>query len=154
MLEWTQVLLSTIGFAVLAVVALLLTFTLILRAVDAKIAPPGDLYWVDGDKYQIHLYCRGNETDSKGNKLPTVLFEGGEDPVEDGLWQFADNALKNGSFSRYCFADRPGFAWVSQHLHTHAAPTIADSIPERHGAVAVLCQPGDRGFERSTRPCR
>lgn len=154
LLEWTQVLLSTIGFAVLGVVALLLTFTLILRAVDAKVAPPGDLYWVDGDKYQIHLYCRGNQTDSKGNKLPTVLFEGGEDPVEDGLWQFADNALNNGSFSRYCFADRPGFAWVSQCPDQYAALVEADKIPERHSAVAILCQPGDRSLERSTRPCR
>ena len=113
LLEWVQVLLATIGFGVLAVVVLLLTLTLILRAVDAKVAPPGDLYWVDGDKYQIHLYCHGNGTDFEGNRLPTVLFEGGEDPIEDGLWQFADNALKNGSFSRYCFADRPGMAWVS-----------------------------------------
>lgn len=113
LLEWTQVLLATVGFAVLAVAALLLTLALVLRAVDAKVAPPGKMYWVDGDKYQIHLYCHGNETDSRGNKLPTVLFEGGEDPVEDGLWQFADNALRNGSFSRYCFADRPGLAWVS-----------------------------------------
>lgn len=113
LLEWTQVMLATIGFAVLSVIVLLLTLTLILRAVDAKVAPPGDLYWVDGDKYQIHLYCNGNGTDSQGKTLPTVLFEGGEDPVEDGLWQFADNALRNGSFSRYCFADRPGMAWVS-----------------------------------------
>lgn len=66
----------------------------------------------------------------------------------------ADNALNNGSFSRYCFADRPGFAWVSQHLDQYAAPVEADKIPERHSAVAILCQPGDRSLERSTRPCR
>ncbi|KAH8788832.1 mitochondrial integral membrane protein [Diaporthe sp. PMI_573] len=130
LLEWTRVLLSTIGFAVLAVVALLLTFTLILRAVDAKIAPPGDLYSVDGDKYQIHLYCRGNETDSKGNKLPTVLFEGGEDPVEDGLWQFADNALKNGSLGRYCFADRPGFAWSDTAPSPFSASQATEALSE------------------------
>lgn len=120
LLEWTQVLFATIGFAVLTVIVLLLTLALVLRALDAKVAPPGEMYWVDGDKYQIHLYCHGNETDSGGNKLPTVLFEGGEDPVEDGLWQFADNAVRNGSFSRYCFADRQHDR-ATQHRH-HSRP--------------------------------
>lgn len=113
LLEWVEVLLSTIFLTVLAAVAFLLTCTLIQRALDARVTPPGVLYWVDGDKYQIHLYCHGNTTDAKGNTLPTVLFEGGEDPVEYGLWRFAENAIANGSFSRYCFADRPGLAWVS-----------------------------------------
>lgn len=112
LLEWVEVLLSTIFLILLALVTFLLTCTLIQRTVDSRRTPPGVLYWVDSNKYQIHLHCAGNETDSNGNKLPTVLFEGGEDPVENGLWQFADNALANGSFSRYCFADRPGLAWV------------------------------------------
>lgn len=114
LLEWTAVMFSAIAFLVLVLVAVLLTCTLTLRALDAKTGPPGEMISVDGDKYQIHLYCYGNETDWDGNKLPTVLFEGGEDPVEQGLWQFADNAIKNGSISRYCFADRPGFGWVSR----------------------------------------
>lgn len=112
LLEWVEVLLSTVFLALLAVVAFLLTCTIIQRAIDAQLTPPGVLYWVDGDKYQIHLHCHGNTTDASGKELPTVLFEGGEDPVERGLWQFADNAVANGSFSRYCFADRPGMAWV------------------------------------------
>lgn len=124
--EWVEVLLSTIFLAVLAVVAFLLTCTLIQRAVDAQEAPPGVLYWVDGDKYQIHLHCQGNITDSNGRKLPTVLFEGGEDPVEYGLWHFADNAVANGSFSRYCFADRPGMAWVSSHRQSAQPQANAD----------------------------
>jgi len=113
LLEWIEVTLSSVALLVLVAVAFLLTCTLILRAVDAGLAPPGKLYWVDADKYQIHVYCYGNKTTgSKGRELPTVLFEGGEDPVEYGLWQFADNAVKNGSIGRYCFADRPGIAWV------------------------------------------
>lgn len=115
LLEWVEVLLSTIFLAVLAVVAALVTCTLIQRALDARMTPPGTMFWVDGDKYQIHLHCSGNVTDAKGKALPTVLFEGGEDPVEYGLWRFAENAIANGSFSRYCFADRPGMAWVSGH---------------------------------------
>ena len=98
--------------AALAVAVFLMTWTLALRAIDSKLAPPGERYWVDQDKYQIHLYCRGNNTRADGKKVTTVLFERGEDPVEFGLWQFADNAVQNGSIGRYCFADRPGLAWV------------------------------------------
>ncbi|ROV97633.1 hypothetical protein VSDG_04668 [Cytospora chrysosperma] len=139
LLEWTQVLFATIGFAVLTVIVLLLTLALVLRALDAKVAPPGEMYWVDGDKYQIHLYCHGNETDSGGNKLPTVLFEGGEDPVEDGLWQFADNAVRNGSFSRYCFADRPGMAWSDTAPSPFSASQATEALSE------ALARAGEEG---------
>ncbi|KAI0482785.1 hypothetical protein GGR56DRAFT_621557 [Xylariaceae sp. FL0804] len=111
LLEWIAVLASTLSMVVLVVVAFLITCTLVLRALDAGLAPPGKLYWVDGDKYQMHVYCRGNRTDDRGHKLPTVLLEGGEGPVEDGLWQFADQCIESGAISRYCFVDRPGFAW-------------------------------------------
>lgn len=116
LLEWTEVTLSTIAMFGMTLVLVLMSCNLILRAVDAGLAPPGDLYWVDNGKYQIHVYCHGNETDSDGTRVPTVLFEAGEDPVEWGLWQFADNAVKNGSIGRYCFADRSGVAWVSRRL--------------------------------------
>ncbi|KAI0409730.1 hypothetical protein F4802DRAFT_593367 [Xylaria palmicola] len=106
--EWVAVLISTISMVILAVVLFLMTCTLILRALDSGLAVPGKLYWVDGNKYRLHVYCQGNRT---GSELPTVLIEGGEGPVESGLWDFADNAIKNGSISRYCFVDRPGFAW-------------------------------------------
>ena len=112
LLEWIQVLLSSLVLGVIALVVLLVTCNLTLRAFDTRLAPPGGRYWVDEGKYQIHLYCAGNETDGKGRKVTTVLFEGGEDAVERGLWQFADDAVKNGSISRYCFADRPGMGWV------------------------------------------
>lgn len=115
-LEWTEVTLETITLLVLSVVLVLMTCVLALRAVDASLPPPGQRYWVDGDKYQIHVYCHGNTTDSLGRPVRTVLFEGGEDPVENGLWQFADNAVRNGSIARYCFADRPGYAWVRDDL--------------------------------------
>jgi hypothetical protein len=110
--EWVEVMLSNIALTVMALVVILMTFTLTLRAFDSGLAPPGEKYWVDGGRYQIHLYCYGNKTDAAGMRTTTVLFEGGEDPVERGLWQFAENAVKNGSISRFCFADRPGMAWV------------------------------------------
>lgn len=111
--EWSAVIISTLAMVILTVVLFLTTCTLVLRALDAGLAPPGKRFWVDGDKYQIHVYCHGNQTDAKGSKLPTVLLEAGEGTVEDGLWQFANNAISNGSISRYCFVDRPGFGWVS-----------------------------------------
>lgn len=126
LLEWAEVTLSTVALLVMTVVLALMICNLFLRALDAGLAPPGKLYWVDNDKYQIHVLCRGNETDSEGTKVPTVLFEAGEDPVEWGLWQFADNALNNGSIERYCFADRSGIAWVSKSLSS-LATTLAES---------------------------
>jgi hypothetical protein len=112
--EWMQVLLSTLALLTLTLSLVLMTCSLVLRALDAKEVPPGDMISVDGGQYRIHVYCRGNQTDAAGTKIPTVLFEGGEDPVEQGLWQFADDMLKNGSIGRYCFTDRPGIAWVSR----------------------------------------
>ncbi|CAJ2501775.1 Uu.00g046280.m01.CDS01 [Anthostomella pinea] len=128
--EWVAVLVSTLSMIVLAIVVFLITCTLIIRALDAGLAPPGKLYWVDGDKYMMHVYCRGNRTDSHGTKLPTVLLEGGEGPVEDGLWQFADNAIKGGSISRYCFVDRPGFAWSDTAPSPLSAGMAVEAVSE------------------------
>ncbi|RYP54719.1 hypothetical protein DL768_000543 [Monosporascus sp. mg162] len=128
--EWSAVLVSIISMAVLTVVIFLVTCTLMLRSLDASLAPPGELYWVDGDKYMIHVYCNGNGTDSKGAELPTVLLEGGEGTVEDGLWQFAENTLNNGSISRYCFADRPGLAWSDTAPSPLSAGMAVEAVSE------------------------
>lgn len=106
--EWVQVTVESIALIVLSAASILLFCSVILRALDAGLAPPGKRYWVDDHKYEIHVYCRGLKSKEH---LPTVLFEGGEDTVENGIWQFAENAVKNGSINRYCFADRPGLAW-------------------------------------------
>ncbi|KAI2614612.1 uncharacterized protein GGS25DRAFT_58063 [Hypoxylon fragiforme] len=128
--EWTAVLLSTFSMVILSLVVFLTTCTLILRALDAGLAPPGEMYWVDGDKYMMHVYCHGNKTDSKGAKVPTVLIEGGENSVEDGLWQFAENAVNNGSISRFCFVDRPGFAWSDTAPSPLSAGMAAEAVSE------------------------
>ncbi|KAK6954431.1 hypothetical protein Daesc_004398 [Daldinia eschscholtzii] len=128
--EWTAVLVSTISMVILVIVVLLTTCTLILRGLDAGLAPPGELVWVDGDKYMMHVYCHGNKTDSEGTKLPTVLLEGGESPVEDGLWQFADDAINNGSISRYCFVDRPGLAWSDTAPSPLSAGMAVEAVSE------------------------
>lgn len=128
--EWLAVLLSTIAYVVMVVAVILITLNIILRALDAGLAPPGKLYKVDNGKYRIHVYCHGNKTNSDGDKAPTVLFEGGERPAEQDLWSFADNAIKNGSISRYCFADRPGIAWSDTAPSPLSAGFAVDVLSE------------------------
>ncbi|KAK0383339.1 hypothetical protein NLU13_9252 [Sarocladium strictum] len=133
--EWSEVLLSTIAYAVMVAAVVLITLNIILRALDAKIAPPGKMYWVDDNKYRIHVYCHGNQTDQNGTKLPTVLFEAGERPVEEELWLFADNAVNNGSISRYCFADRPGIAFSDTAPSPLSAGFAVDVLSEALAAA-------------------
>ena len=137
--EWLTVLISTIILIVIAVVAVLLSATLILRARDASLPAPGEKYYVDGDKYQIHVFCEGNLTDSKGKKVPTVLFEAGDGPFEGGMLQIATNALNNGSISRYCYADRPGIGWSDNAPSPFSARTAASVLSE------ALARAGEEG---------
>lgn len=139
--EWCSVLTSTIVLIVLAVVAVLLSATLILRARDASLAAPGERYFVDGDKYQIHLYCEGNSTgtDSVGKKLPTVLFEAGTAPFRGSMYQIAENALVNGSIGRYCYSDRPGLGWSDNAPSPFSAGNAADVLAE------ALARAGEEG---------
>ena len=137
--EWLEVLISTIAYVIMVIAGVLITLTIILRALDAGYGPPGKLYWVDGGKYRVHVYCHGNKTDASGVKLPTVFFEGGERPVEDGFWVFGDNAIKNGSISRYCFADRPGLGWSDTSPSPLSASFAADALSE------ALAQAGEEG---------
>jgi pimeloyl-ACP methyl ester carboxylesterase len=137
--EWTGVLISSIAMLVLSIVLILITCTLILRSLDASFAPPGQLYLVDGDKYRIHVFCHGNKTTGSGAKVPTVFLEGGEDPVENGLWQLADAAVKNGSIPRYCFADRPGYAWSDTAPSPFSAGMAEDALSE------ALARAGEHG---------
>lgn len=137
--EWCSVLTSTVVLSVMAAIVVLLTATLILRSRDSTLAPPGERYYVDGDKYQVHLFCDGDETGPLGVKVPTVLFEAGEGPFEHGLLQFAEGALKNGSISRYCYADRPGFGWSDNAPSPFSAGMAADVLSE------ALARAGETG---------
>lgn len=137
--QWCSVLTSTVVLAVIAAVAVLLSATLILRARDASLPAPGHKYYVDGDKYQIHVFCEGNHTDSKGTKQPTVLFEAGDGPFEASMSQIAENALKNGSISRYCYADRPGIAWSDNAPSPFSAATASMVLSE------ALARAGEEG---------
>ncbi|KAL6405451.1 hypothetical protein AUP68_11207 [Ilyonectria robusta] len=135
LLEWSVVMLSTVAYAIMCVALFLMTLGIILRALDAAVAPPGKLYWVDGNKYRVHVYCHGNKSDI----VPTVLFEAGEMTAEHSFWDFAENGVKNGSFSRYCFADRPGFGWSDTAPSPSSAGFVVDSLSE------ALAKAGEKG---------
>ncbi|CAK7273551.1 hypothetical protein SEPCBS57363_005709 [Sporothrix epigloea] len=136
LLEWMEVSVSSIALLILCVVSALLFCTLILRSLDSGLAPPGKRYWVDGNKYEIHVYCHGSKSKEP---LPTVLFEGGDDPVENGLWQFAQNAVQNGSINRYCFADRPGLGWSDTAPSPFSAGQATEALSE------ALARAGEMG---------
>ena len=129
--EWCAVLTASVIMVVMIVVVILLTATLILRSRDAGLAPPGKRYYVDGDKYQLHVACVGNVTyNDKGKRNPTILLEGGETPVEDTFDDWVYNAYNNGTIDRYCYYDRPGFAWSDNAPSPHSAGMTSDALSE------------------------
>ncbi|KAL1970464.1 hypothetical protein VTN77DRAFT_4108 [Rasamsonia byssochlamydoides] len=139
LLEWFAVLAETIVMGIMAIVVILLTATLILRARDASLAPPGRRYLVDNRKYEVHLACVGNITYDNGKQVPTILVEAGEGPVEDSLQPFMHNAYSNGTIDRYCYWDRPGFAWSDNAPSPHSAGMSADALAE---ALALAREEG------------
>jgi pimeloyl-ACP methyl ester carboxylesterase len=130
---------SGIALIILLICVFLTTITLIIRSVDNRVSPPGNRISVNSNRYRLHLHCEGNVTDSKGQKMPTVLLEGGEDAVENGLWQLAEEMVRNGSISRYCFIDRPGYGW------SDAAPSPTSAGMEVMAVNEALAKAGERG---------
>jgi pimeloyl-ACP methyl ester carboxylesterase len=139
--EWCAVLTATVIMIVLVAVTVLLTATLILRARDASLTPPGQRFFVDGDKYQIHIACVGDQKyDDNGKRLPTILVEGGEEPTEgSGLEDFMYNARENGTIDRYCYWDRPGLAFSDNAPSPHSAGMSIDALSE---ALAIANENG------------
>lgn len=135
--EWAAVLVENIALAVMAIAALLFTATLILRARDASLEPPGHRYSVYGDTYQVHLACVGNRTEDSDE--PTILLEGDWGPVEHNLQPFIDDAYRHGAMSRYCYWDRPGLAWSDNAPSPHSAGMSADALSE---ALALADESG------------
>ena len=138
--EWCAVFSATIIMSVMVIIVILLTATLILRARDASLPPPGKRIYVDTEKYQIHVACFGNQTfDSKGNRLPTVLLEGGQNTVEDSFEDWVYDAMQNGTIGRYCYYDRPGLAWSDNAPSPHSAGMSVDALSE---ALAISNEEG------------
>lgn len=139
--EWCAVLTASTIMVVLVAVTILLTATLILRARDASLAPPGERYLVDGDKYLVHVACVGDQKyDENGKRLPTILVESGEEPTEgSGLEDFMYNARENGTIDRYCYWDRPGLAFSDNAPSPHSAGMSVDALSE---ALAIANENG------------
>ena len=134
--EWLAVGTSEIVLIAITVAVAFLSMTLILRARDSSLHPPGERYYVDGDKYQVHLFCSSPPSD---DSRPTVLFESGEYPFEHSFLAVAEAALNNGSISRYCYSDRPGFAWSDAAPSPFSAGMAADVLSE------ALARAGETG---------
>ena len=138
--EWLAVLAEFVIMVVFIVIVVLLTATLILRSRDAGLAPPGERIYVDGDKYQVHLACVGEVSyNDEGVRNPTILLEGGEDPVEGTFEDWVYNAYQNGTINRYCYWDRPGLAWSDNAPSPHSASMSADAFSE------ALARAGEEG---------
>lgn len=137
--EWISVLIGSLVLIVLIAVLVLMTGVLILRARDSALSPPGERYYVNNDRYEVHLFCEGESSELAGEATPTVLFEAGERPIELGLGPFAANALKNGTIDRYCYWDRPGFAFSDNAPSPLSAGMAADALSE---ALAVAGEEG------------
>lgn len=127
--EWLGVLVATIILVVYGLIALLMTATLIIRSRDATLELDGERVYVDGGKYQVHLACYGNvTTDKHGNTLPTVLLESAEEPAEYHFEHWIYAAVQNGTVSRYCYWDRPGYGWSDNAPSPHSAGMNAENL--------------------------
>ena len=138
--EWCAVLTSTVIMVVLIIVTVLLTATLILRSSDASLKPSGERYFVDSDKYEVHLACVGEITvNPAGERNPTVMLEAGENPVEDSFEDWVYDARQNGTIDRYCYWDRPGFGWSDNAPSPFSAGMASDALSE------ALARAGEEG---------
>ncbi|KAL4782910.1 hypothetical protein BJX76DRAFT_358446 [Aspergillus varians] len=135
--EWLAVLAETLFMAIIAIISILFMITLALRARDATLQPPGEKYYVSAHNYQVHLDCVGNSTSDKSG--PTVLIEAGEGPVEHTLQPFIDELHQRGAVPRYCYWDRPGFAWSDSAPSPFSAGMASDALSE---ALALAGEEG------------
>jgi len=116
-----------------------MTATLGIRTRDASLEMQGERIFVDGNKYQVHLACVGNISSTNGKRDPTVIIEAGENPSEYDFEHWAYNAYQNGTISRYCYWDRPGYAWSDNAPSPHSAGMSADALSE------ALARAGEEG---------
>jgi len=87
----------------------------------------------------VHLACIGNVTSTAGKKIPTILLESGENPSEYQLEKWMYSALTNGTVQRYCYWDRPGYAFSDNAPSPHSAGMSASALAE------VLALDGEQG---------
>jgi pimeloyl-ACP methyl ester carboxylesterase len=140
LIQWLSVFASTTILIGFCLITLLMTATLTLRSLDAGLEMDGKRIRISEGKYDVHFACVGNITfDANGNKSPTILLEAGEDPVEYDFEHWAYAAMRNGAIDRYCYWDRPGYAWSDNAPSPHSAGMSADALAE---ALAIEGEEG------------
>ncbi|KAF2739298.1 mitochondrial integral membrane protein-like protein [Polyplosphaeria fusca] len=137
--EWLAILVATIFTVIFIIITILMTGTLGIRARDATLEKFGDRILVDGDKYAVHLACVGNSSQTEEQNESTIILEAGEQPLEYDLEHWAYSAYQNGTISRYCYWDRPGYAWSDNAPSPHSAGMSADALSE------ALAKQGEEG---------
>ena len=137
--EWLSIFVASFILVVYMIIVILMTATLIIRSTDVGLEMPGDRWYVDGDKYQIHVACVGNVTHTGSKRNPTMLLEAGEEPVEYEFEYWAYSAFNNDTISRYCYWDRPGYAWSDNAPSPHSASMSATALSE------ALAKAGEEG---------
>jgi len=137
--EWLAVLLASVLTVIFILIVILMTATLGVRARDSTLKMYGERILVDGNKYAVHLACIGNVTYTDGKKDATMMLEAGEDPLEYDLEHWAYASYKNGTISRYCYWDRPGYAFSDNAPSPHSAGMSADALSE------ALARAGEQG---------
>lgn len=126
--EWCSIFAGTILLTVFLIISIFFTISLSIRARDGTLKPPGKLYYVDDFGFHVHLHCVGNKTNSQGKKVTTVFVEGGEDPVESRMESWVKEAYSQNAIKRYCYWDRPGFAWSDNGPSPLSAGRVADAL--------------------------
>ena len=138
--EWIGILAATVILIIYIVIAIFFTGTLILRSRDAALPMDGMRYGVDGGKYKVHLACIGEPRGGEDAKHEaTILLESPQSPSESNFEHWAYSAYQNGTISRYCYWDRPGYAWSDCAPSPHSAGMSADALSE------ALALAGERG---------
>lgn len=135
--EWLSVFSVTIILIGFIAIAALITGNLIIRSRDVSLSPPGSRYFVDNEKYQVHVFCLGNPTTSQGKKATTVLLEGGEDPVEFGMEEWVRDAFRNKTIDRYCYWDRPGMGFSENARSPFSAGMAAEALSQALAKAGV-----------------
>lgn len=139
--EWLAVGTSEIVLIAVTAAVVCMSATLIIRSRDSSYHEQGHRYFVDGDKYQVHLYCGGPPVGDapRNNGLPTVLFEAGEQPFSQSMELLANKMVANFTIDRFCFYDRPGFGWSDNAPSPFSAGMDADVLSE------ALARAGEKG---------
>ncbi|KAF3216814.1 hypothetical protein TWF192_004106 [Orbilia oligospora] len=136
--EWCSVFSALVIMVIFLVISVLFTGTLSLRAYDQSLEVPGKRVWVEDRYYRVHIFCTPEHSD-KGREKVTVFLEGGERAVANGLLDWAQENYVNGTIGRFCYWDRPGYAFSDVAPSPLSAGMAADALSE---ALATVGEKG------------